>query len=88
MFGQIGIALMLDAFDRKYLDCALEILVVLHTYNVNYYELELYSPDSYSDTDSFDLKILPFTVVFVAVDVCLHFERPKDAFTIFQGMWY
>lgn len=90
MFGQIGIALMLEAFTRKYLDCALEILNILHKYNVNYYELGLsfckfYLLQSSSDAYTFDVKIQPFLVVFVAVDICLHFQRPKDAFYIFQG---
>lgn len=90
MFGQIGIALMLEAFTRKYMDCALEILNILHKYNVNYYELGLsfckfYLLQSPSDADIFDVKIQPFLVVFVAVDICLHFQRSKDAFYIFQG---
>ncbi|XP_042907224.1 protein PF3D7_1417600 [Parasteatoda tepidariorum] len=94
-FGQIGVLLMLEAFSNGHHKSALEILYILHQYKINYFELQ--APAYYINyptlftqdlIDPLEVFIFPYTVAFTAVDICLHCERPIDAFDIFRNFSY
>lgn len=85
-FGQMGICLMMEAFARNQMKDAFNILIFLHKLDVNYFELSSSKLRTFKcHSDSFEAQIFPFSVVLVAIDICLYHENPKDAFYIFQG---
>lgn len=79
---------MISNFCKCNYPSAVDVLYTLHRHNVNYFELQLEACKSFGTNLDKDLMIFPFFVAFIAVDICLHFNKPKDAFIIFQGKIY
>ncbi|GIY69684.1 uncharacterized protein CEXT_291201 [Caerostris extrusa] len=86
--GQMGVSLMLEFFSQEKYEYAFEILRVLHKYNINYIKLQepLYKlPYLNILLEKNDFFFFPFKVASIAMDICLHLKRPKDAYQIYQS---
>ncbi|GIY05177.1 uncharacterized protein CDAR_176521 [Caerostris darwini] len=86
--GQLGVSLMLEFFSQEKYQYAFEILRVLHKYNINYIKLQepLYKlPYLNILLEKKDFFFFPFKVASIAMDICLHLKRPKDAYQIYQS---
>ncbi|GFY79670.1 uncharacterized protein TNIN_196491 [Trichonephila inaurata madagascariensis] len=86
IMGQIGVSLMMEAFSKQLYENAFEILCALHKHEVNYLELQkpIHTAHIYIKALSEPTEILlfPFDVAFVALEICLHIKRPKDAYKV------
>ncbi|XP_055945783.1 uncharacterized protein LOC129976307 isoform X2 [Argiope bruennichi] len=89
ILGQMGVSMMLEVFSRKQYQSAFEVLFILHKHNINYMGLQLCLYNAPSFLKSFpkfsDIFVLPFTVAFAALDICLHLKRFQDAYCIFKS---
>ncbi|GFU08841.1 uncharacterized protein NPIL_260941 [Nephila pilipes] len=89
IMGQMGVSLMLESFSRKQYSNAFNILFTLHKYDINYFQLQEPLSHMYSYVkdlkNHFEVLVFPFTIAFIALDICLHLKRPKDAYKVFQS---
>ncbi|GFQ83607.1 uncharacterized protein TNCT_73081, partial [Trichonephila clavata] len=90
IMGQMGVSLMLEVFSKQLYEDSFKILCTLHKHDVNYLEFQksIYDAHIYIKalSEPTDVFVFPFAVAFVALETCLHINRPKDAYKIFCGI--
>ncbi|GIY01008.1 uncharacterized protein CEXT_158291 [Caerostris extrusa] len=88
LISQIGVSFMLEASANEQYEQAFQILNVFNKNNIQFLKLqESLFGMPYVDhmPDPTANLVFPFTVLFAALDVCFHLNKPKEAYAIFQS---
>ncbi|GIY15742.1 uncharacterized protein CDAR_266901 [Caerostris darwini] len=88
LISQIGVSFMLEASANEQYEQAFQILNVFNKNNIQFLKLQesLYGmPYVEHMPDPTANLVFPFTVLFAALDVCFHLNKPKEAYAIFQS---